>query len=138
MFITPELFHNAPVGSPADEVGKLPKTIFPLVVSMALKSAAAVSVGFIYKPRVIPLAPPVWFIVEASNKLVKVNDPLVGLKVLETLNILLFTDGIVEPLTPNVNEFALVLPPLIVNEVDGPTDSKDEAIYIVEKNLAAF
>ena len=78
MFITPELFHNAPVGSPVGEVGKLPKTIFPAVVSIALKSAAAVSVGCTYRPRVIPLAPPVWLIVGEISIQVIVPVPLVG------------------------------------------------------------
>ena len=35
----------------------------PLVVSIALKSAAEVKVGLINRPLVIPFAPPVWLIV---------------------------------------------------------------------------
>ena len=82
MFITPELFQSAPVGSPADEVGKPPKTIFPAVVSIALKSAAAVSVGLTYKPRVIPFAPPVWLISDVIAKIFVTAFPLVGLIIL--------------------------------------------------------
>ena len=82
MFITPELFHNAPVGSPADEVGKFPKIIFPLVVSIALKSAAAVSVVLIYKARLMPLAPPVWLTSVINVKIFVIAVPLVGLIIL--------------------------------------------------------
>ena len=67
--MTPPLFQIAPVGNPADDVGKLPKITLPLVVSIALKSAAAVSVGLTYKPRVIPFAPPVWLMVDSSKSI---------------------------------------------------------------------
>ena len=52
----------------------------PAVVSIALKSAAAVKVGFINRPLVIPFAPPVWLIVNVDSKADQRPAPVVGLK----------------------------------------------------------
>jgi len=72
------LFHKAPAGSPADDVGKLAKITLPFVVSIALKSAAAVSVGFTYNPRVIPFAVPVWLMVNDTSIALCCTLPEVG------------------------------------------------------------
>jgi len=63
----------------------LPNITFPTVVSIALKSAAAVNVGLINNPFVIPFAPPVWLIVGVIFKPLSVPVPLVGAKVPENI-----------------------------------------------------
>ena len=55
-------------------------TTRPAVVSIALKFAAAVKIGLIYKPLVIPFAPPVWLIVQYIFKKFTTALPLVGAK----------------------------------------------------------
>jgi hypothetical protein len=84
------------VSSQKKPVPEAPNNTFPAVVSIALKSAAAVKVGLTYKPLVIPVAVPVWLIVPVILKEAKSAVPLDCTQLASDKNILrkpLVTEG---------------------------------------------